>query len=61
MSLEKNTPQPINPSESEEKETISKAYRSPQLIEYGSIQQLTNAVGNMGMMDGGMVMGANKS
>ncbi len=33
-----------------------KTYRSPQLIEYGSIQQLTNAVGNTGMMDGGADM-----
>lgn len=38
----------------------SRVYSSPQLIEYGSIQQLTNAVGTSGMMDGG-ASGMNKS
>ncbi len=39
----------------------SKTYKQPRLIEYGNIQQLTQAVGNMGMMDGGSVMGAKKT
>jgi len=30
----------------------AKIYRSPQLIEYGNLQKLTNAVGMTGMMDG---------
>lgn len=47
MNTSTDTSQPDN------KNTIPKAYCSPQLIEYGNIQQLTNAVGNMGMNDGG--------
>jgi len=39
----------------------NKTYKQPRLIEYGDIQQLTQAVGNMGMMDGGSVMGAKKT
>ncbi len=54
MNSETNTPQPPQPVE--EKATV-KVYRSPQLIEYGNMQQLTNAVGMMGKMDGGMGMG----
>lgn len=44
-------------SQPDKKNTIPKPYSSPQLVEYGNIQQLTNAVGDMGAMaDGGMGM-----
>lgn len=36
-----------------EKNDEAKAYHSPQLIEYGNIQQLTQAVGPKGNPDGG--------
>lgn len=35
------------------KNTVPKLYRSPQLIGYGNIQQLTKMVGNMGASDNG--------
>lgn len=58
MNTETNTPQPPQPVE--EKATV-KVYRSPQLVEYGNIQQLTNTVGKMGAMDGGKGMGTDKT
>ncbi len=54
MNTETNS---LMPKENE----TSKIYSSPQLIEYGNIQQLTNAVGNTGMMDGGSVDGQKKT
>lgn len=48
------------PQSGEEKAT-AKAYRSPQLVEYGNIQQLTNAVGGTGKMDGGKAKGTTKT
>ncbi len=36
-----------------EKKDEPKAYRTPQLVEYGNIQQLTQAVGPKGNPDGG--------
>lgn len=40
-------------TQSGNKNTTSKVYHSPQLIEYGNIQQLTHSTGDNGMMDGG--------
>lgn len=34
-------------------EGTPKTYCSPQLIEYGNLQQLTQSVGKMGAADGG--------
>lgn len=49
-------------SQSEKKKTASKAYSSPQLVEYGNIQQLTNSAGGASKnADGGSGKGTNKT
>jgi len=50
MGSQNSTSQPV------EKKAEAKTYNSPRLVEYGNVQQLTQAVGNMGMMDGGAMM-----
>jgi hypothetical protein len=38
-----------------------KAYRAPRLQRYGSLQQLTQDVGGMGVRDGGTASGMRKT
>jgi hypothetical protein len=39
------------------KEPSKRAYTTPELHVFGDIRQLTKAVGNMGLTDGGTVVG----
>ncbi len=36
---------------------VRKPYRSPQLLIYGNLAELTRNKGNVGLMDGGPVIG----
>ncbi len=47
-----NTPQETL-QEALQQDVPPKAYRSPQLIEYGALHQITKSFGNMGNKDGG--------
>lgn len=38
-----------------------KVYRGPRLVTYGAIGELTQAIANMQMLDGGAVMGMRRS
>lgn len=38
-----------------------KQYRSPQLLVYGDVQTITQAVGPMGNLDGGTITGFRKT
>jgi len=38
-----------------------KAYKSPELLVYGGLRELTASLGSMGMLDGGTVGGFTRS
>lgn len=39
------------------RKTPKKSYKSPQLLTYGAIREITQTVGPNGLMDGGAVSG----
>lgn len=47
---------PTSPGETSQDETARKAYQRPELVVYGDLSDLTQAVDMMGAADGGMGM-----
>jgi hypothetical protein len=43
------------------KQKPKKPYQKPTLIIYGTVRDITQSIGNMGAMDGGVLLGKRKS